>query len=79
VAALERALSEIERYDWLVLTSANGVRSVSQRLEGLELTHREVTDQLQRVSQCSGPRPSCSPPSWRLAGAALAARVVNRG
>lgn len=56
VAALERALSEIERYDWLVLTSANGVRSVSRRLEALGIPRAEFGRQL-RVA-CVGPATS---------------------
>jgi uroporphyrinogen-III synthase len=30
--ALDRALAQLEQYDWLILTSANGVEAVQQRL-----------------------------------------------
>jgi uroporphyrinogen III methyltransferase/synthase len=56
VSALERALSGIERYDWLVLTSANGVRSISERLEALGIPRGEFGRQL-RVA-CVGPATS---------------------
>ena len=35
LAALDRALSELARYDWLVLTSVNGVEAVWERREAL--------------------------------------------
>lgn len=35
VAALDRSLSELECYDWLVLTSVNGVEAVWARMEAL--------------------------------------------
>ena len=34
---LDRALSRLHCYDWLVLTSTNGVRSVFERLAALEI------------------------------------------
>lgn len=36
-ATLDRALGELHRYDWVVFTSANGVRAVRERMNGLGL------------------------------------------
>jgi uroporphyrinogen-III synthase/uroporphyrinogen III methyltransferase/synthase len=35
--ALDRALRQLERYDWLILTSANAVRAIVERAAKLEL------------------------------------------
>ena len=35
--ALDRALRQLERYDWLILTSANAVRAIVERAAELEL------------------------------------------
>jgi uroporphyrinogen III methyltransferase/synthase len=39
---LDRALGRLHRYDWLVFTSANAVRTVKERLETLGLDPRPV-------------------------------------
>jgi len=36
-AALDAALGRLERYDWLILTSANAVRAMSERASALEI------------------------------------------
>lgn len=42
-APLDRALKNLKSYDWLILTSANGVEAMFDRLRKLRLTRRDVT------------------------------------
>lgn len=39
---LDQAISQIHRYDWLVLTSVNGVAALAQRLKALERDSRHL-------------------------------------
>jgi uroporphyrinogen-III synthase len=39
-APLDDALSNIRKYDWLILTSANGVEAMWERVRKLRITHR---------------------------------------
>jgi len=41
-APLDRALKNISRYDWLILTSVNGVEAVWERMKVLRLTKRQL-------------------------------------
>jgi uroporphyrinogen-III synthase len=43
MAPLDDALRRLDRYDWVVLTSANAVRSVSDRMTDLGLGERALT------------------------------------
>lgn len=41
-AALDRALKDIANYDWLVLTSVNGVNALWARMKKLRMSNREL-------------------------------------
>jgi uroporphyrinogen-III synthase len=41
-APLDRALRNIEKYDWLILTSVNGVDALGQRMKQLRITKRKL-------------------------------------
>ncbi len=52
-APLDSALEELERYDWVVFTSANAVRSVAERLQALGRSPAELGSV---AVGCVGPR-----------------------
>jgi uroporphyrinogen III methyltransferase / synthase len=53
LAPLDRAIAEIEQFDWLILTSAQAVRAVAQRAAGLQRPPVRADNRLQVA--CVGP------------------------
>src|ERR1035441_2452035 len=61
-APMDQALKNLKTYDWLILTSANGVEAMWARLRKLRITGRH----LKRHFNASRIAPSDRPRKWRL-------------
>ncbi len=83
--AVDAALREVKSYDWLILTSVNGVSAVAERLAALELDARHLAGvkvaavgeaTAEAVQRDLGIRPDLVP--TRFVGESLAGELIAR-